>query len=187
MRLKELKEFHQKANNNMLLEYLETQNRDGLKSTDVLEIYQVIQNPLEEWDEITSHDQLSEIESTDSVKFFVCKLFNKTVRKREPRVINKIKEFINFKKEKPLEDFGSRDRPYTGESLKRAVRDETMRHVHLTHDISLLYTISGNDTKIIKLYGVFSHDESGTGQPPNINKQQNLADKLSNQTDWSET
>lgn len=183
MRLKDIEEFYRTSNDTILLEYLEKQDRGGFSSRDILEVIRSAQNPLEEWAELHD-DHISEQEN--QVKIFTCRLFDKSVRKKNTRVLRKLKEFIDFKRQNPLELFGGSDRPYTGEFLKRAVPNLVMRHAHLTHDDSILYTIEGVDVKTIKLYGVFSHDDSGTGQPPNINRQQSLANKLSNQTDWTE-
>lgn len=50
--------------------------------------------------------------------------------------------------------------------LKNAVPGEAMRHVHLYGDSILFYTIVNSkidpNDKIIKLYGIYSHKESGT-------------------------
>ena len=40
------------------------------------------------------------------------------------------------------------------------------------------YKISGN---VLYMYGVFSHDDLGIGQPANKNKQKSMGDKFNNQ------
>jgi hypothetical protein len=60
-----------------------------------------------------------------------------------------------------------------------------LRHVHLTRDFSLFYSVDGRDPTVIKLYGVFDHKQSGTGTPSNINRQKNLAKQLGNQFESS--
>ena len=59
-----------------------------------------------------------------------------------------------------------------------------MRKVHLTFDISLWYTISGVTPRVIILYAVLTHDESGTGQPEKIPKQKSVAKKMASQDNW---
>ena len=111
-------------------------------------------------------------------------LFNQTLHDKinqgNKRVSERLQDFLNTKKQNPLQPFGSSDKPFTGDHLKKAVPNETMLHAHLTHDISIIYSLSGKDPKILKLYGIFSHDEMGTGQPPNLKKQKQIAARLNN-------
>jgi hypothetical protein len=95
-------------------------------------------------------------------------------------LIDKLKQFIERKKDNPMNSFGSRDKPFTGH-MRDAVPGEVMMHVHLLHDANLLYTLTGADTKVIKLYGIFTHDDIGTGQPQKDNIQRNYAAKLASQ------
>lgn len=110
-----------------------------------------------------------------SVKFRTCKLFQKTFAnyKNNKQVVNKFKEFVARKEQNPDEGFGSKDY-----SFGRKGNLSGYYHAGLTFDVSLIYNREG-DT--INLFGLFSHDESGTGQPANINKQQSLKTKLDNQ------
>lgn len=55
-------------------------------------------------------------------------------------------------------------------------------HAHLTHDISIVYALSGRNPHIIRLWGFFSHDDLGTGQPPNDKIQKSMATKFDNQS-----
>ena len=52
---------------------------------------------------------------------------------------------------------------------------------HLTQDISVFYTIEGRNPTVIKLFGVFSHADSGTGTPSNIKRQQAVGKQMKNQ------
>jgi hypothetical protein len=52
------------------------------------------------------------------------------------------------------------------------------RKAHLSSDMSIVYELSGRNPTTIKLYGVFTHAQLGTGQPPNIKIQQNMAKRL---------
>ena len=92
------------------------------------------------------------------------------------------KLFINFKKQEPTKQFGKHDTmlgvsasPYAGLNL---------RHAHLTGDLSIVYNISGKNPTSIKLYGIFGHDDLGTGTPMKMKNMQNMASKFSNQDIW---
>lgn len=95
------------------------------------------------------------------------------------KLADRFDEFLQSKKNNPLQPFGKSDKPFTSIGLwKNAIPNETLLHAHLTHDISIIYSITGKDPRVLKLYGVFTHDEMGTGQPANIRKQKQLAAKL---------
>jgi hypothetical protein len=51
----------------------------------------------------------------------------------------------------------------------------------MTKDISLFYYISGQNPQVISLYGFFTHDESGIGQPSKPAIQKALVKKFGNQ------
>jgi hypothetical protein len=56
-----------------------------------------------------------------------------------------------------------------------------LKHAHLTHDIMIVYTLGGRNPIEFKLYGVFSHDELGIGQPANDKRQKSAAKRMANQ------
>ena len=109
------------------------------------------------------------------VTFKTCKLFDKTFKdyKNNKQVVNKFKEFVNWKTEHPNEPFGGKDYSFGNKGNLSGYN-----HTGLSFDISLIYKKVGN---VFHLFGVFSHDESGTGQPANINRQHSLKSKLDNQ------
>lgn len=91
-----------------------------------------------------------------------------------------VKDFRQFKSANPLAAYGKSDKSSASDgNFNQEV--PKIRHAHLTHDVSIWYTISGKNPNIIRLYGVFSHDESGTGQPPARNVQRKLAKKMAKQ------
>lgn len=104
----------------------------------------------------------------------VCPLYFETLRKH-PEVNDTLKEFIVFKMKNPLSSFGHSDYPFRHGGLKG------YGHAKLTRDISIVYSISGTDPKTLKLYGVLTHSDLGTGTPPNLNKQKSIAKRFSNQ------
>jgi mRNA-degrading endonuclease YafQ of YafQ-DinJ toxin-antitoxin module len=113
-----------------------------------------------------------------AVQIKLCKLFKETAKKyfTNPKVKEAYEKFAAAKLANPMEPFGSKDLPFKGGDLKGYL------HVALANDIRLIYSIEGKDPKIIKVYYIGNHDESGTGQPPNPKRQKQLATKLGNQT-----
>lgn len=112
-----------------------------------------------------------------------CELFEKTFdkKKREyPLIAQKLAEFLAVKEQNPIMQYGSSDKPFVSAGFYSHAIPK-LRHAHLTHDISVFYTISGSDPVTLKLYGVFSHDESGTGTPANMRVQKSVAAQLKNQ------
>jgi hypothetical protein len=121
-------------------------------------------------------------ESGQTVEIRKSSLFDQSLASKSqqfPNLPNKIKEFLNAKSANPGQPYPN-DTPFTARGpIARAL--PKLRHLHLTRDLSLFYSIEGRGPTVIKLYGVFSHAESGTGTPGNINRQKNLAQQLSNQ------
>lgn len=116
------------------------------------------------------------------VKFQYCDLFKETytAKSRNPSVVKKFNDFVSAKTSNPIAPYGSSDKPFRGGGFFSNSIPK-LRHAHITHDISIVYLISGFNPTQIKLYGLFSHDEMGTGQPQNIKKQKSLARQLTNQ------
>lgn len=100
--------------------------------------------------------------------------------KDSPNVIQKIKEFKDVKTNNPMSPFGSKDAPFIGTGIFKKYLPKALK-AHLTPDISIIYELSGRNPTNIKLYGVFTHADMGTGQPPNLNIQKNLARRLTNE------
>lgn len=94
-------------------------------------------------------------------------------------VLKAFREFITAKRNDPLAPFGSKDRAFTGNGLK------AYKHSGLTFDISVVYTLSGRDPHVIRLYGLFSHDELGTGNPARLGLQKKAADSFDRQTSFT--
>jgi hypothetical protein len=94
-----------------------------------------------------------------------------------------LKEFILYKQANPYngtspagEGFGNSDKRFiSGKIFNTAVPD--ISHAHLTHNISIVYKIEDD---VLYLFGVYTHDDLGTGQPQNINKQKGKAASFAN-------
>jgi mRNA-degrading endonuclease YafQ of YafQ-DinJ toxin-antitoxin module len=115
-----------------------------------------------------------------NVKFTEGSLWEKSLvaaAKDTPNIVSKIAEFIKFKEQNPLTPFGNNDKQFTSGGVFKLAMPKA-RKAHLTSDISIIYELSGKNPIIIKLYGVFTHAELGTGQPPNLKIQKNMAKKL---------
>lgn len=97
--------------------------------------------------------------------------------KDSPNIIQKIKEFKDFKSKNPLQPFGSSDRGFSSTGIYKNYLPKAFK-CHLNLDISIIYELSGRNPTIIKLYGVFTHAEMGTGQPENPRVQKNMAKRL---------
>lgn len=97
--------------------------------------------------------------------------------KNYKKVIPKLIEFVKVKSLDPMAKFGAKDSHFTGGGPLSA---SGVLHVHLTHDIQLLYRRHSKNPTVIEMLLVGSHDDFGTGQPPNIKKQKTLAKSLDN-------
>ena len=100
-----------------------------------------------------------------------------TANKDTANILQKIKEFKDFKERNPRAPFGSNDRPFAPTGLYKQYLPKALK-AHLTPDISIIYELSGRNPTNILLYGVFTHAALGTGQPPNIKIQKNMAKRL---------
>ena len=125
-------------------------------------------------------ESLTEAPVSTSIKFLACDLFNRTFTektKNYPGLADKFREFTQSKTDHPGLPFGGSDTPFISAGpLARAI--PKLKHAHLTRDLSVFYTIEGKNPTLVQLYGIFSHQESGTGTPGNINKQKSLAKQL---------
>jgi hypothetical protein len=109
-------------------------------------------------------------------------LFNATKLTRvwtNPTVRNKFSGpngFMDTKRSNPNQPFGASDKSFTGGGkFQNAVPG--LKHAHLTHDLSVVYRVEGSN---IYLYGFFTHDDLGTGNPGNRRKQDAMADRFAN-------
>lgn len=90
----------------------------------------------------------------------------------------KLIDFVRFKSTSPYNGrgpdgskFGSSDYLLGAEGKFRDIPG--IAHAHLTFNISIVYHIEGD---VLRLYGIYSHDDMGTGMPPNANRQQQKVD-----------
>lgn len=113
-----------------------------------------------------------------------CELFDQTYAEHSrasSRLASKLADFVNSKRDNPTKPFGKKD---YGDSNTGGTYDSQVpgiKHAHLTDDISVWYTISGLSPRILRLYAILSHDESGTGMPRSSSRQRGMATRMSNQ------
>lgn len=99
--------------------------------------------------------------------------------RENPAIVDKLNDFIELKKKNHLAPYGGNDKPFvSGGNLGRNL--PKARKAHLTDDYSVIYEVSGKDPVTIKIDGVFSHADLGTGNPPNINIQRNMSTRIAN-------
>lgn len=118
-----------------------------------------------------------------AVVFRTCDLYKETLidkAKAYPVIGQKMQEFREFKAANPLQPYGSSDKPFIGDQIYGSTI-KNIRHAHLTQDIMVVYTIGGRDPIGFNLYGIFSHDELGIGQPKNVKRQKSQVKRMANQ------
>ena len=120
----------------------------------------------------------------NDVVFKTCDLYRESLvdkARAYPVIGQKMQEFREFKAANPLQPYGGSDKPFVSKGNYGTVVSG-LRHAHLTHDIMIVYTIGGRNPIAFNLYGIFSHDELGIGQPANVKKQKAQAKRMANQT-----
>ena len=95
-------------------------------------------------------------------------------------VLSRYADFIRTKLENPTAQFGASDKK-NPDSTPMAQEVPGIRHAHLTHDISVFYTLSGANPAVLRVYALLTHDEAGTGQPTNTKVQKSMGKRMANQ------
>lgn len=115
-----------------------------------------------------------------AVTFRRCELYKQTYMSRikpYPVLKEKLRQFMEIKRNNPQQPFGKSDKPFiSGGFFGEMVPG--LKHAHLNLDLSIVYKVDGT---VITLYGLFTHDDLGTGQPANKNKQKSAAQRFSNE------
>lgn len=86
--------------------------------------------------------------------------------------------FMHVKRENPNQSWGSSDKHFKSQGVFTKLVPG-IKHAHLAHDVNLVYLVRGN---IVYLFGLFTHDELGTGTPPNPRRQKAMATQFKNAT-----
>jgi len=118
------------------------------------------------------------------VVFEKCKLFHSSINEKSIKYNKKVNnayiKFLDWKRENPNKPFiNSKKDKHSPNTSIYGKSVPKVAHAHLTQDISVWYIQNNN---IFKLLGIFSHSATGTGNPPNLKKQQQIASRFKNQT-----
>lgn len=118
----------------------------------------------------------------DSVVFQICPMFEETVGRfsNNPRVMNRVRDFIAYKQRDPMAKFGGNDTSMVSSHGNY----DGFNHANVTNDLRIFYTKSSQNPVLIRLYAVMTHDEAGIGQPPNNKRQRQVSSRLNGQTEW---
>jgi mRNA-degrading endonuclease YafQ of YafQ-DinJ toxin-antitoxin module len=111
--------------------------------------------------------------------FRTCDLFNETMTARSegnPILPQKLEEFQASKIKEKTSPYGGADRPFASNGQFAG-----FKHAHLTHDVSVVYKMHSSNPTLIDLYGVFTHDDLGTGTPPARRTQANMLKRFNRQ------
>lgn len=101
--------------------------------------------------------------------------FDATFRKHAARVGHIFPNWLKAKLNEPLKLIGN-DKPFSGGGHYAG-----LSHAHLGGDVSIVYKLEGKDPRKLKLFGFYSHDELGTGQPAKQKIQQKVSRRLTTQ------
>jgi hypothetical protein len=115
-----------------------------------------------------------------NVVFKTCALFDETLLQHGAEIYENFEKFKQIKMQNHMQPFGSKDTPFSGDGPLGNHKPKLI-HAHLTHDISLIYFLSGANPTVINLLGFFTHDAIGTGRPAAPKKQQSFVKRAKNQ------
>lgn len=110
-------------------------------------------------------------------------MFEETVGRfsSTPRVMNRVRDFIDYKQQDPMAKFGSNDTSMT----VTGGQYNGFNHANITNDLRIFYTKDSQNPVVIKMYAVLTHDEAGIGQPANIKRQKQMSTRMRGQTIWN--
>lgn len=104
---------------------------------------------------------------------------------QKDRLKKSLVNFIEWKSKFPFNGgvanypgYGSSDKKFKSFG-KFGTQMPGISHAHLTHDISIVYQVD-RETDTIKLFGVYTHDDIGTGSTPNTNRQEQMTQRWNN-------
>jgi len=95
-----------------------------------------------------------------------------------PKLREKLRQFMDFKRRQPDDNWGGSDK-FFKPGLKFFTAIPGIRHAHLAPDLFMVYRIGKANE--VWLYGIFTHDDLGIGQPMNPRKQDAAANRLARQ------
>lgn len=90
-------------------------------------------------------------------------------------LVDKIRNFVELKAQDPTGKVSASDYKY-----KDMSGWENVWHAELANNLRILYRIEGN---ILRLYGVYNHDDLGTSSPPKLSTQRQWGKRF-NSVNW---
>lgn len=118
---------------------------------------------------------------------YVGREYSSTLGKFENRrhmLTSKVLDFIKHKTNAPLNGykpgsddksgFGSSDSPFRSGGNFNKKELAGISHAHVTQDLSIVYRVHDGQ---LDIYGIYSHTDIGTGNNPNVRKQQQAAER----------
>jgi hypothetical protein len=145
---------------------------DTFHESDIKKIYEIFEN--NQWTEINFENK----NNNPGLIFQKSEIYDETLS-QHPNLRNKMEDFLRLKQQNFSDPFGSSDKLFvTAGFYAKAVPG--LKHAHLNRDVSIVYRIHGSSPRVCDLYGLFTHKDLGTGEPPNIRKQKNQATSFSN-------
>jgi mRNA-degrading endonuclease YafQ of YafQ-DinJ toxin-antitoxin module len=90
-----------------------------------------------------------------------------------PRILKQFERFVTAKISAPTQMWNASDK-------RSSPPLSSFYKAHLTHDDSIIYSYD-QANNVIRVYGIWSHDDMGTGQPPNRPRTTTLANRLEKQ------
>lgn len=117
------------------------------------------------------------LESTSNVEIWYSSLYLDSIRDKPQSVVDRLELFIQTKKENPTASFSNRDAPFNSKGPYGRLIPK-LRHAHLNLDVSVVYKVEGSKPTILKIFGLWTHDELGTAGNPRVEKQ--MATKIKN-------
>jgi hypothetical protein len=101
------------------------------------------------------------------------------------RIKTELSKFLQWKNKTPYNGslpgfpgFGDSDKKFrSGGNF--GSRLPGISHAHVTHNLSIVYFVD-RETNTIRLYGVYSHDDIGTGSPPDLKRQEQMGSRWAN-------
>lgn len=88
-----------------------------------------------------------------------------------------LRQFLHVKRDNPQALYGQDDRPFSPKGALSKHVSGQLRHAHLNADVSILYSV---DRGVVTLYGLWPHKALGTGNPKNMKRQQQMAQRIGN-------
>lgn len=131
------------------------------------DLYQMIRSS----EEILESDSRKKLNENQIQQVYISHFFEETLQGLDEKVKNKLIEFCEVKKQDFRTKFGNYDSAMDpGGPI--GSENPGICHARLSQDHRIFYMIENiNGKRTLKLYGVYTHGESGTGSTPQRNRQ----------------